>query len=68
MGLLKSAAPFYCYPELSLISFVKTIVKYVAFAPSTGTKSQIHSQDKLTTLRFGNRKIQHKNEILKAKE
>jgi hypothetical protein len=58
-----SAAPYY-YPELSLISFVKTIEKYLASDPRTGTKSPIYStQGKLTTLRCENRKIQHENEI-----
>jgi hypothetical protein len=48
-----SAAPYKEFPELSLkkISYVKPIEKYFAFEPWTGTKSQIYSQGKLTTLR-----------------
>jgi putative Mn2+ efflux pump MntP len=30
--------------ELSFISYVKTIDKYLAFDPSTGTKAQIYSE------------------------
>jgi hypothetical protein len=42
----------------SLIS-VKPIEKYLAFESRSGTKSQLYSQGKLTTLSCENRKIQH---------
>jgi hypothetical protein len=47
------AALYLEFPELSLISYVKPIEKYVSFEPRTGTKSQIYSQvtGKLTTRR-----------------
>jgi hypothetical protein len=45
------AAPYIEFPQLSLISYVKLIEKYLAFEPRTGTKSQIYSQGKLTMLR-----------------
>jgi hypothetical protein len=47
-------APYLEFLELSLISFVKPIEKYLAFEPRTGTKSQIYSQGKLTILRCEN--------------
>jgi hypothetical protein len=53
-------------PELSLISYVKPIEKYLPFEPRTGTKSHIYSQGKLTTLKSENRKIRLENEILKT--
>jgi hypothetical protein len=53
---------------LFLISNVKPIEKYFAVEPRTGTKCQLNSQGKLTTPRRNNRKIQHENVILKAKE
>jgi hypothetical protein len=63
-GLL--AAPE--YPGLSLISYVKPIEKYLAFEPRGGSKSQLYSQSKLTTLRREILKIRQENEILNAKE
>jgi hypothetical protein len=39
-------------PELSLISYVTPIKKYRTFEPQTGTKSQICSKGKLTSLRL----------------
>jgi hypothetical protein len=64
------AAPELKHPGLSLISYVKPlpIEKYLAFKPPSGSKSLLYSQSKLTTLRRENRKIRHKDEILKAKE
>jgi hypothetical protein len=62
------AAPELEYPGLSLISYVKLIEKYLAFEPRSGSKSQLYSQSKLTTLRRENEKIRHENEILKANE
>jgi hypothetical protein len=44
------------YPELSLISYVKPIEKYLVFEPRNGTKSQLYSQVKLTILRCENKK------------
>jgi hypothetical protein len=57
------AASFLEFPELSLMSISE---KYLAFEPWAGTKSQIFSQGKLTTLRCENRKIRHENEIYEA--
>jgi hypothetical protein len=57
------AAPDLEYPELSLISYVKPIEKYLALEPLSGTKAQLYSQGKLITLRCKNRKIRHENEI-----
>jgi hypothetical protein len=59
---------FYYYLELSLISLVKTIEKYLTFDARTWTKYHIYSQDKLSMLRCENRKICHENEIKKANE
>jgi hypothetical protein len=56
------------FPELSLISYVKPIEKYLAFEPWSGSKYRLHSQGKLTTPRRENRKIRHENVILKANE
>jgi hypothetical protein len=51
----------------ALFNFLcKPIEKCIAFEPRSGSKSQLYSQSKLTTLRRKNRKIQHENEILKA--
>jgi hypothetical protein len=50
------AAQYLEFPELSLISYVKPIEKYLAFEPRTGAKSQIYSQGKLTVLRKQNLK------------
>jgi hypothetical protein len=61
-------APKVEYPELSLISYVKQIEKYLAFEPRSGSKSQLYSQSKLTKLRREFRQIRHENEILNAKE
>jgi transposase-like protein len=55
-------------PGLSLISYVNPIEKYLVFEPRSGSKFQLYSQSKLTTLRRENRKIRQENEILKAKE
>jgi hypothetical protein len=52
-GLL-AAPPYLEYPELSLISHVKPIEKYLIFEPPSGTKSQLYSQGKLITLRCKN--------------
>jgi hypothetical protein len=45
-GLLQSPE----YPQLSLISYVKPIEKYLVFMLQNGTKSQLYSQAILTTL------------------
>jgi hypothetical protein len=55
------AAPDLEYPELSLVFYLKPREKYLTFEPQSGTKSQIYSQGKLTTLRCENCKIHHKN-------
>jgi hypothetical protein len=64
-GLLQ---PRYYNPELSLISNVKPVKKYLAFEPRRGPKCQLHSQGKLTTSRRENQKVRHKNLILEGVE
>jgi hypothetical protein len=54
------AALYSEFPELSLISYVKPIEKYFAFEPRIYSQIYRYSQDKLTTLRCENRKIQKK--------
>jgi hypothetical protein len=49
-------APYLESPELLLISNVKPIANYFGFEPRTGNKCQLHSQNKLTTLRHINKK------------
>jgi hypothetical protein len=54
---LFAAAPYLELQEVTLISYVKTNRKYLAFELRTA------GQGKLTTLRCENRKIRHENEI-----
>jgi hypothetical protein len=65
------AAPyleFFFYPELLIISYVKSIENYLAFMPRNRTKCHLYSQSKLTRLRRKNRNIRYKNVSLKANE
>jgi hypothetical protein len=50
------AAPYLGFPELSLISYVKSIEKILPLSPGLG-------KGKLTTLRCENGKVRHENEI-----
>jgi hypothetical protein len=62
-GSLQPCTVLFEFPEVALISCVKPIEKYLVFEPWTGTKSQIYSQSKLTTLICENLKIRHENGI-----
>jgi hypothetical protein len=55
------AAPDLEFPELSLVSYKNPREKYLTFELRSGTKSQLYSDGKLTTLRCENRKIRQEN-------